>query len=92
MNDTIARLRYAPDTAVVEIALGIVELLGDVLLAVHGGLIDELPPASHERRLALRLVRAAERLTRDGHRYLDYTREIASPTAASTESRQLQMF
>jgi hypothetical protein len=92
MKETLARLRYAPETAVVDIALGIVALVRESILAAHVGLLDDRPPASRERRLALAVLRAADRLARDGHRYLEYTRELASPPVDMSDPRQVEMF
>lgn len=86
MKETLARLRYAPETAVLDIALGIVPLVRESILAAHGGLLDEHPPASHERRLAIAVLRAADRLDRDGRRYLDYAEELASPRRTDRSS------
>lgn len=92
MSETLARLRYAPDTAVVDIALGIVALVRESILAAHVGLLDDHPPPSHERRLAVAVLRAADRLVRDGRRYLDYTEDLAAPSVDTSDRRQLEMF
>jgi hypothetical protein len=92
MSEPLARLHYAPETAVVDIALGIVALVRDAILAAHVGLLDEQPPASRERRLAIAVLRAAHRLERDGRRYLDYTEELAAPTHEPSDPRQVEMF
>jgi hypothetical protein len=79
MTERIHRLRYAPETAVVDIALGILALLRESLLAAHPGLLDEHPPASRERRLAITLLRSVDRLARDSRRYLHHTGALAAP-------------
>lgn len=92
MSDTLARLRYAPETAVLDSALAIVPLVRQAFLAAHGGLLDEHPPASRERRLAIAVLRAADRLARDGHRYLQYTQDLAATPIRPADPRQVEMF
>ena len=79
MTERLHRLRYAPEMALVDIAFGILALLPESLLAAHPGLLDELPTASRERRLAITLLRSVDRLARDGRRDLDHTRALADP-------------
>jgi len=92
MNHRFERLRYAPETATVELILDISKLVRDVILAVHPGLLEEPPSASSERLHALALLRACERIERDGGRYLEATQSLASSAFARTEPRQTEMF
>ncbi|MCA9535079.1 MAG: hypothetical protein KC593_15410 [Myxococcales bacterium] len=73
----LRRLRYAPEAAIVAATIEVAALLRLSLVAAHQRLLEEHPPPSRERRLALALVRDIDALLRDGARYYDYVAALA---------------
>ena len=76
-NAALRRLRYAPEAAIVAATIEVAALLRLSLVAAHQRLLEERPPPSRERRLALALVRDIDALLRDGARYYDYVASLA---------------
>ena len=93
MNHDLNRhLRYAPEIAVVEIAMLMLDHLRVAVIAAHPRLSVDAPPASREERLAVTLLRAVERFLRAARRYVAYVCELALVEPYAGAAHQLEMF
>lgn len=86
------RIRYAPETAIVEVAIVVSDRVRDATSLAHPVFRAGEPIASTEERLAVSLLRANERFRRAASRYLDYVDGLVRENDPTPDPRQIEMF
>lgn len=93
-REPLRRRRYAPEKAIVEITIAVLERAHDALVAEHPRLLGCGELESREERLARAMLADIERMARTAWRYLEYVNAVAEEpvVADGPDAKQLDMF